>query len=160
MTITNLRYEGADQSQNPFYTTTSVFDPATGDTITAYGRKAAYAAVATTNVDFVDNSDNRGLLYDAFNFEFRLRPGRGSQVFGGFAFERQLTINCTTAFDDPNEYRFCDDRENGIPFGKQFKVAGNDPLPGGVQFSASFQSNESPSSTRVMTATRSTTVAS
>jgi hypothetical protein len=156
----NLRYEGTDQSQNPYYTVSSVFDPRTGQPITAYARKAAFASVATKNVDFVDNSDNRGIFYDAFNFEFRIRPGRGSQVFGGFAFERQLTVNCTTAFDDPNEYRFCDDRDNDIPFGKQFKIAGSYPLAYGIQLSGSFQSNDSPSSTRTMLATRSTNPAS
>ena len=81
------------------------------------------------NVDFVDDSDQRGVIYDAYNVEFRLRAGRGSQIFGGFAIERQLTVDCTTAQDDPNQYRFCDDRENDIPFKTQFKIAGNYPLP-------------------------------
>jgi hypothetical protein len=156
----NLRFEGGDQSQNPYYTPVQIFNPQTGEPLTAYARKQAFASVATRNVDFVDNTDNRGLFYDAFGFEFRLRPGHNAQVFGGVALERQLTVDCTTAFDDPNQYRFCDDRENDIPFKKQLKLAGSYPLPYGIQLSASFQSNESPDSTRTFVANRSTNPAS
>jgi hypothetical protein len=153
----SLKFEGTDQSQNPFYQASTVFNPLTGESIVAYGRRAEYASVPTKNVDFVDNTDGRGLFYDAYNFEFSLRPTNGSRIFGGVAFERQLEVDCTTAQDDPNQYRFCDDRENDIPFKTQFKIAGNYPLPYGVQFSASFQSNESPNSTRTIAATRNST---
>jgi hypothetical protein len=48
-------------------------------------------------------------------------------------------VNCT-APDNPNLIRFCDDRDNGVPFNKNFKVAGSYPLPFGITFSGSFQS--------------------
>ena len=62
-------------------------------------------------------------------------------MFGGLSVERQLDINCT-APDNPNSLRFCDDRENGVPYRKNFKVAGSLPLPWGVTMSMALQSNE------------------
>ena len=59
-------------------------------------------------------------------------------------------MNCTSP-DNPNNVRFCDDLENGIPFSRQFKLAGAYPLPYGVQFSASFQSNQSPAGSSATT---------
>ncbi len=58
-------------------------------------------------------------------------------------------MNCT-APDNPNSLRFCNDRDNDIPFSVQFKLAGSYPLPYGIQLSGSFQSNQSPSSSRTM----------
>ena len=43
--------------------------------------------------------------------------------------ERTLRVTCDEP-DDPNFLRFCDDRENDIPFLKQFKFAGH--LSGGL----------------------------
>ncbi len=54
-------------------------------------------------------------IYNAYAFEFRARPGRGAQFFVGFAFEGQQDVSCN-ASDNPNTLRFCDDRENGIPY--------------------------------------------
>ena len=64
-------------------------------------------------------------MYESFNVEFTARPGRGTTLFGGFAIERQLDVACT-APDDPNYVAgFCDDRENGVPYRKGFKLAGS-----------------------------------
>jgi hypothetical protein len=155
----NLRFNG-DPTQNPFYRPYTVYNPLTGEPITAYAKCPATAtqaanqggnpcgttlATATTNnIDFTDNSDLRKLSYNAYNLEFRARIGRGAQLFGGLAFERQLVTDCARAADDPNKLRFCDDSQNDIPFARQFKLAGNYPLPYGVQFSASFQSTPGP----------------
>ena len=87
-------------------------------------------------------------MYEAFNVEFRARPGRAT-LFGGFAIERQLDVACT-APDDPNvptaagvvNAAFCDDRNNGIPYRKGFKLAGQYQLPWGFNVSAVFQSNQ------------------
>ncbi len=64
-------------------------------------------------------------------------------------------MNCT-APDNPNSLRFCDDRQNDIPYHQNLKLAGSYPLPYGVTVSAALQSNESPNSTRVMTFTAAT----
>ena len=53
--------------------------------------------------------------------------------------ERTLRVTCDEP-DDPNFLRFCDDRENDIPFLKQFKFAGTYPVGWGIQASLSFQS--------------------
>ncbi len=74
-------------------------------------------------------------------------------MFGGVSIERQLDVNCT-APDDPNSLRFCDDRENGIPYRKSFKLAGNVPLPYSVNFSVAFQSNHGIANRNDLTATQ------
>jgi hypothetical protein len=137
-------YTGADATQNPNYTPLTVYNPVTGEPFTLYSRTAAAQALPTKNLDTFDPDRKR--TYNAFNLEFRARPGKGSQIFGGFAFERQLDTNCT-APDNPNYLLFCDDRQNDVPFSVQFKIAGNYPLPYGIQLSGSFQSNQSPSGT-------------
>ena len=53
--------------------------------------------------------------------------------------ERTLRVTCDEP-DDPNFLRFCDDRENDIPYLKQFKFAGTYPVGWGIQASLSFQS--------------------
>jgi hypothetical protein len=88
--------------------------------------------------------------------EFRARPGRGAQVFGGLAFERQQEVTCT-APDNPNTLRFCDDRENGLPFRRQFKLAGTYPVAYGITLSGSFQSVQGSTSSQTMVITRGTT---
>jgi hypothetical protein len=156
-----IQFTGGAPENSPYYTAFTVYDPRDGSPITAYGLNAnAVAAVRPTdNLDTYD--PNRERIYNAYSVTFQARPGRGAQVFGGFGFERQLDVNCT-APDNPNSLRFCDDRQNGIPFKKGVKIAGSYPLPYGITFSAVLQSNESPSGTtaatsRNMTITRGTT---
>jgi hypothetical protein len=125
------------------YSPIDVYNPLTGQKIP--GVYTRNTTVPNVSNDFVD--PDRELVYDSYGLEFRARPGRGSQVFGGFAFERQLSVNCNYP-DNPNLLIFCDDRENDIPFNTQFKVAGSYPLPWyGIQVSGSFQSNPSPTGT-------------
>ena len=50
-----------------------------------------------------------------------------------------LRVTCDEP-DDPNFLRFCDDRENDLPWLKQFKFAGTYPVKWGIQASFSFQS--------------------
>ncbi len=150
-TTINRAYETTgDPASNPNYTPFTVYNPLTGEAITAYSRNVT---LATDNLDTVD--PNRKEIYNSYNFEFRLRPGHGAQVFGGVAIERDLQVNCT-APDNPNSLRFCDDTQNGIQYSQNLKLAGSYPLPGGVTVSAALQSNESPASTRVMTFTKAT----
>ena len=152
LTVTiNRAYETTgDPASNPNYTPFTVYNPLTGEAITAYSRNATKA---TDNLDTFD--PNRKDIYNSYNFEFRLRPGHGSQIFGGIAIERELNVNCT-APDDPNSLRFCDDKANDIPYSQNLKLAGSYPLPYGVSVSAAFQSNESPASTRTMVFTKTT----
>jgi hypothetical protein len=142
-TINQALATTGDPAANPNYTPMTIYNPVTGEPFTVYSRTAS-ASSTIRNLDAEDPERTR--RYNAFNLEFRARPGRGSQVFGGVAFERQQDTNCS-AFDNPNNLRFCDDLQNDVPFSTQFKIAGSYPLPWGIQLSGSFQSNESPSGT-------------
>ena len=136
-TINQSWVTSGDPLQNPNYIPFTVYNPSTGEGITVYGRTAAAAAAPTLNLDTFDPSRQR--IYNAFSLEFRARPGHGSLLFGGLSFERQLNVNCTSP-DNPNSIRFCDDRQNDVPFNKNFKMAGSYPLPYGITLSGSFQS--------------------
>ncbi len=153
-TINRTLQTSGDPAANPNYTPFTVYNPLTGEAITAYGLNADKRSAAVDNLDTVD--PNREQIYNSYNVEFRLRPGHGAQIFGGIAIERQLDVNCT-APDNPNSLRFCNDKQNDIPYKQNLKLAGSYPLPGGVNVSVAFQSNESPDSARVMTFVRGST---
>jgi hypothetical protein len=137
------QYDG-DPTQNPNYTPLTVYNPMTGEAITVYNRTAAAQARAVDNLDTFD--PNRKRVYNAYNLEFRGRPGRAN-LFGGLSFERQQSVNCT-APDNPNSLRFCDETQLDIPFNKNFKLAGSYPLPYGMQLSGAFQSQVGIASSR------------
>ncbi len=122
--------------------------------MTVYGLNDNMRNAPTSNLDTFDPARER--IYNAYNLEFRARPGGGAQVFGGFSFEREVNVNCT-APDNPNSLRFCDEKhlEDGmnVPFRKNFKASGTYPLPWGVTFSAALQSNIPALSTRTMVIT-------
>ncbi|OFW29421.1 MAG: hypothetical protein A3H97_17240 [Acidobacteria bacterium RIFCSPLOWO2_02_FULL_65_29] len=143
-----------DPLSNPNYIPYTVYNPLTGEPVTIYGRTAAAQAAATRNLDTYD--PNRLRIYDAYGFQFRARPGAGAQLFGGFGFERQQDVTCT-APDNPNTLRFCDDRENGLPFRRQFKLAGSYPLPYGITLSGSWLNVQGSTSTRNLAITRNST---
>jgi hypothetical protein len=136
------------------YTPYTVYNPVTGDPIEVFARTSAATARPTRNLDTFDPERKR--IYESFNFDFNARPGRGITLFGGLAVERQLEVTCTTP-DDPNSLRFCDDRENGVPYRKSFKLSGTVPIVWGINASAVFQSNQGNASSRVLSATRGST---
>jgi hypothetical protein len=156
-TTINRSYQfDGDPRQNPNYTPFTVYDPRSGKAITAYGLNADVRSLPTRNLDTVD--PNRTQVYNAYNIEFRARPGAGSQIFGGIAMERERTVNCT-APDNPNSLRFCDqpNLEEGysVPFKNTLKLAGSYPLPFDILFSAAFQSNRPrDNASHLMTITR------
>jgi hypothetical protein len=144
-TIVNESWSRSDYTPYTFY------NPVTGDPIQVFARSAAAQARPTRNIDTLDPDRER--MYQAFNLEFTARPGRGATLFGGMSFERQLDVTCSQP-DDPNvpaalgtiaggvaNAAFCDDRENGIPYRRGFKLAGSLPLPWGITLSGVFQSN-------------------
>ncbi|MDR1990866.1 MAG: carboxypeptidase regulatory-like domain-containing protein [Acidobacteriaceae bacterium] len=125
------------------YTPIAVYNPVTGAKVDGVYSRIPGSSNTVNNVDAVDPS--KKLIYDSYGLEFRARLGRGAQIFGGTAFERQLSVDCNHP-DNPNLLMFCDDTKNNIPFAKQFKIAGSYPLPWyGIQLSGSFQSNPGPS---------------
>jgi hypothetical protein len=82
------------------------------------------------------NSENNRRWYNGFDLGFTSRV-RGGNLFGGTSIGRQTLVNCE--FEDPNQRRFCDQRDLGIPYLVQFKLAGMYPLPYGVQISGTWQ---------------------
>ncbi len=53
--------------------------------------------------------------------------------------EQTLRVICDEP-DDPNMLRFCDDRDNDIPYRGTLKLSGTYPGPWGIQLSAALQS--------------------
>jgi len=143
-----------DPLQNPNYVPFNVFNPLTGEAITIYGRTPAAQTAPTRNLDTFDSERERH--YEAFSIEFRARPGAGAQLFGGFTVERQQDITCT-APDNPNTLRFCNDKDNDLPYRKQFKMSGSYPTFWGLTVSGSFQSTQGSISSQNIAITRGVT---
>jgi Carboxypeptidase regulatory-like domain len=147
------------------YTPYTLYNPVSGEPFTAYARSQAAQGRPIRNLDTFDPERKR--QYDSFAFQFRARPGGGSQIFGGVSVERQRDAFCT-APDDPNKVSgtagvyntdlWCDDFAHGqTPYRKNYKLAGSLPPFWGFTVSAAFQSNEPLTASRRMTATRGTT---
>lgn len=88
------------------------------------------------NVD--RNSDTNFRTYDGWEVSFNARLPRNANLFGGWTTDRLVRVSCDT--NNPNELRFCDERQYNIPFRHDFKLAGNIPLPYGFQFSGIYMS--------------------
>ncbi|MGD9906639.1 MAG: carboxypeptidase regulatory-like domain-containing protein [Vicinamibacterales bacterium] len=120
------------------YRGVEVLSPLDGSVFTAY--TVATAAQLAQVQDFDTNAGSgRKQIYNGGDITFNARLPRGGTLFGGFTMERTLRVTCDEP-DDPNFLRFCDDRENDIPWLKQFKFAGTYPVGWGIQASLSFQS--------------------
>ena len=119
------------------YTPVSVVSPLDGSVITAYNVKPEFRA-AVQNVDTSDKDIKRH--YNGFELGYNARLPRGARVFGGFNLEKTLADTCSVG-TDPNLQLYCDQWDSGIPWSKQFKLAGTYPLPFfGLTASASLQS--------------------
>jgi hypothetical protein len=155
-TIDRARAFGGNPADNPHFHPLTVYNPETGEPITVYGLNST-SATSILPADNLDTFDpNPEQVYNAYNLEFRARPGAGAQIFGGISFERELEVNCTVP-DNPNSIRFCNEKELDIPWSKQLKVAGSIPLPWGITLSGALQSNVPTTSARSMAITRNTT---
>jgi hypothetical protein len=152
------------------YTPYTWYNPLTGAPFEVYARSVAASARPARYLDTFD--PDRRQQYEAMMAEFRWRMPWGGQLFGGGGIERERIRSCTQP-DDPNYLSptptipqnttnytgraFCDDFAIDIPFKKGFKLSGTTPVKWGVDLSFSFQSNQSPISTRTMTVTRGVT---
>ena len=119
------------------YTPISVVNPLSGEVFDVYTvTPAKLRAIDTLDINA---GSGRKQIYNGVDVTLNARLPNGGQFFGGFIAERTLRVTCDEP-DDPNFLRFCDDRENDIPFLPQLKISGTYPLPWDVQVSASFQS--------------------
>jgi hypothetical protein len=146
------------------YTPQTWYNPTTGEPFTVYARSLAASTRPTRNLDTFD--PERQQTYESFNFEGTWRIPGGGQLRGGVAYERERQTNCTSP-DDPNYQTatagvfygesLCDDFALDIPYNPSWKLSGTREVGWGVNLAMSFQSNASPTSSRLMTVTRGTT---
>jgi Carboxypeptidase regulatory-like domain/TonB-dependent Receptor Plug Domain len=119
------------------YAPVSVVSPLDGSVITAYNVKPEFRT-AVQNVDTSDKDIKRH--YNGFELGYNVRLPKGARVFGGFNLEKTLANTCSVG-TDPNLQQYCNQWDSGIPWSKQFKLAGTYPLPFfGLTASASLQS--------------------
>jgi hypothetical protein len=84
------------------------------------------------------NSSMNTRVYDGVDVSFTYRLRNGANIFGGTSTGRVVAATCEV--DDPNNLRFCDQGDYGIPFATQFKLAGSYPMPWDIRLSATIQS--------------------
>jgi hypothetical protein len=98
--------------------------------------------------------------YDGVELSWQARLQRGITVFGGATVDRHLTVDCDAA-DDPNATGtdrylgftiargtqagpdgklWCDQREIGMPWRTEIKLAGSVPIWRGIETALSFRS--------------------
>jgi hypothetical protein len=118
------------------YTPFQVTNPQNaGEQFTVYNLNRAKQG----QVDILDtNSDVDQQMFNGFELSFMTRLPNGGTFFGGWTTDRNVTVTCDA--DNPNNRRFCDQRDLDIPLRHDFKLAGGYPLPFGIQAGFSFQS--------------------
>lgn len=147
------------------YTPYTFYNPLDGQPFEVFARSTAAQARPTRNLDTFDPQRKRQYQALMTNLTWRI-PG-GGQLFGGFTMERERQRACT-APDDPNYLAagsttnyttkaLCDDFQVDIPWKNQFKLSGTRQVGFGFELSMALQSNQSPTSTRVMNVTRGAT---
>ena len=102
-------------------------NPIDGTSVDVYNLDIAKRGVSNIR-DF--NSDSNKQLYNGFEASFQARIPGGGTFFGGTTTERTVLNTCDT--DNPNNFRYCDQSQQDIPWLTEYKLAGYYPLPGGV----------------------------
>jgi hypothetical protein len=118
------------------YTPFTLFSPIDGSAITYYNVSLAKRTAVST-ID--ENSPDRKMWYNGFEYNFNARLPRGFTLFGGGTMERTIAQVCDEV-SNPNLLLYCDETKSGIPWRTQFKLSGTVPVKYGVQASFSFQS--------------------
>jgi hypothetical protein len=132
-----LQTDFVDRSQAD-YTPVKVVSPLNGEVITAYN--LAPAKLNLTQTLDTNATSDRKQIFNGYEFAANARVRGGITVFGGLSLQKTETVTCDQP-DDPNLLRFCDQRENGIPFGADGKLNISYPVPlWGLQVSGVFQS--------------------
>jgi hypothetical protein len=118
------------------YTPQQIASPLDGRPITIYNiSREKLSAVSTVD----RTAPDRKAWYNGFEATFNARLSRGGTLFGGFTTERVLEVLCDEP-SNPNYLLYCDQRDSGIPWRGQLKLAGTQQLKYGVQVGVSFQS--------------------
>jgi len=132
----NLRVRDNTAVRPSDYTRQDIVSPLDGKVIPVYNiSREKLSAVA--NVD--RTAPDRKAWYNGFEATFNARLPRGGTLFGGFTTERMIEVMCDEP-SNPNYLLYCDQRDSGIPWRGQFKLAGTYQVGYGVQLGVSFQS--------------------
>src|SRR6185295_6821553 len=135
-TYKNLRRRDNALQTFADYTPFTLFSPIDGSAITYYNVSLAKRTAVST-ID--ENSPDRKMWYNGFEYNFNARLPRGFTLFGGGTMERTIAQVCDEV-SNPNLLLYCDQTQSGIPWRTQFKLSGTVPVKYGVQASFSFQS--------------------
>jgi hypothetical protein len=115
------------------YTAFDTPSPLNGEPVTIYNLNPAKRGL----VHILDtNSTANSKVYNGYELSFNGRLPNGATWFGGTTLERTIEVTCNT--DNPNLFRYCDQRLLDIPLRPEFKLAGYYPLPGGFQANMSL----------------------
>jgi len=108
------------------------------DMVTVYNlNRAKQGLVDLLDTTATDRSKTR-VNYNGLEVAFAARLPKGATMFGGWSADKVVTVACAVA--DPNTLRYCDQSQYKMPFQSDFKFAGSQPLPFGVQLGANFAS--------------------
>lgn len=119
------------------YTPFTLWSPIDGSPITYYNVSNA-ARTRNSTIEVTAGSD-RKFVYNGFEYSFNARLPKGITLFGGGNSERTISQSCDENWN-PNLLLYCDQRDSGIPFRTQFKIAGTVPMKYGIQAGFSLQS--------------------
>jgi hypothetical protein len=128
------------------YSPIDIFNPLDGSTFKVYNLDPAKFGL----VDRIDvtarDSNLRGRTIQGLEFGFNARI-KNVTAFGAYSLGRELNTYCdgsnesASLTSDPNSLRFCDDRQNPIPYNQEVKIAGSYLLPWfGIQVNTGLQS--------------------
>jgi Carboxypeptidase regulatory-like domain len=82
-------------------------------------------------------SANNWRHYNGVDFTVNARGNGGMNIAGGLSLGRTVASLCDVG--DPNQLRFCDQSQYGIPLRKTFKLTWSYPLPYDIRLSGVFQ---------------------
>jgi hypothetical protein len=123
---------GIDPSDYTAFTVPSPVND--GTTVTLYNLNPAKASA----FNLLDaNSPINYRKYSGYDVNFNSRM-KGLTLFGGVSLGHQISNTCQV--EDPNQLRFCDQSQLGIPYYTQVKINGSYMLPWQLSVSGTFQS--------------------
>jgi len=137
----------------PDYATFQTVNPLnSGEMITIYNlNRAKQGLLDLLDTTTTDRSKSR-VSYTGLELSFTARLPYGANMFGGWSADRNIIVSCeglaapaagsstSSGSWDPNTFRYCDQSQYHIPFQSDFKFAGSQPLPFGVQLGATLAS--------------------
>jgi carboxypeptidase family protein len=122
------------------YTKVDVLNPLTGEIVPVYNLNSNKQGLVERWDYNSTNSDLRRRTYNGFELGYAARLGTRGSIFGGWTIDRTINVECDTV-DNPNNFRFCDQRDYGMPYLHEMKFGGSYTLPWyDVQVNAALQS--------------------